>query len=179
MNPAAGLVVLTGDLPGIGGRIKEHLGDFRVEELPLYEPSGEGTHVYFRIEKVGLATPAAIERIARHMGVRPSEIGVAGLKDARAVASQTMSLEHADADKLLHYRDTQMRVVAVDRHTNKLRPGHLAGNRFVVRVRGVGAEKLDAAQATSLLLLMSKKNLVFYFVIRVKPLSLRKKLKLS
>ena len=30
---------LTDDLPGIGGVIKQHVKDFRVEELPLYQPA--------------------------------------------------------------------------------------------------------------------------------------------
>jgi tRNA pseudouridine13 synthase len=141
------LPYLTSQLPGIGGRIKESCEDFRVEEIPLYQPSGEGTHVYFRVTKKGLTTPAAIERIARHMGVRPHDIGVAGLKDAQAITSQMMSLEHADPVSLAACRDAQMQVQVVSRHTNKLRPGHLAANRFAIRMRGCGAAQLPAARA--------------------------------
>lgn len=145
LSPATGLPYLTGDLPGVGGRIKEHLGDFRVEELPLYEPSGEGTHVYFRVRKAGVSTPEATGRIARHMGVSPHDIGVAGLKDARAVTTQMMSLEHADPDGLAAYRDEHVSVEVLARHTNKLRPGHLRGNRFTILLRGAGEAQLEAA----------------------------------
>ena len=138
---------LTHDMPGIGGTIKDRLEDFRVEEVPLYEPCGEGTHVYFRVVKAGIPTPAAVDRIARYMSVRPGEIGVAGLKDARAVTTQMMSLEHADPAKLAAYKDSQMQVTWTGRHTNKLRRGHLAANRFVIRVRDVGAGQVDSAQA--------------------------------
>ena len=141
------LPYLTADLPGVGGRIRQKLEDFRVEELPLYEPCGEGSHVYFRIVKAGIPTPAAVERIARYMGVRPSDIGLAGLKDAQAIATQMLSLEHADPARLAAYRDAQVQVVWTGRHGNKLRPGHLAGNRFVVRIRGAGAAQLAAAEA--------------------------------
>jgi len=138
---------LTADLPGIGGRIKESLDDFRVDELPLYEPCGEGSHVYFRIAKAGVPTPVAVERIARYMGVRPTDIGLAGLKDAQATTTQMLSLEHADPVKLAAYRDAQVQVTWTGRHGNKLRPGHLAGNRFAVRIRGAGQAQLAAAQA--------------------------------
>ena len=138
---------LTADLPGIGGRIKQHVDDFRVTELPLYEPCGAGTHVYFRVRKAGVPTPAAIARIARYMSVRPHEIGVAGLKDAQAVAVQMMSLEHADPAKLAAYRDSQVQVIWTGRHDNKLRAGHLAGNCFDVRVRCVRPGCLATAQA--------------------------------
>jgi tRNA pseudouridine13 synthase len=141
------LPYLTPDLPGVGGRIKEHVEDFLVEEQPLYEACGEGTHVYFRVRKAGIPTPAAVERIARHMGVHPHEIGLAGLKDAHAVTEQTMSLEHADPDRLAGFADGQLAVTWTGRHTNKLRPGHLAGNRFTIRLRGVGEAQLDDARA--------------------------------
>lgn len=145
--PAPSLPYLTADLPGTGGRIKERLEDFRVEELPLYDPCGAGSHVYFRIVKAGVPTPVAVERIARYMGVRPGDVGLAGLKDAQAIATQMLSLEHADPARLAAYRDAQVQVVWTGRHGNKLRPGHLAGNRFVVRIRGVGPGQLAAAEA--------------------------------
>ena len=59
---------LTRDLPGVGGEIKRFDEDFLVEEVPLYRPSGQGTHTYFTIEKRGLTTHAAIQHIARLLG---------------------------------------------------------------------------------------------------------------
>ena len=141
------LPYLTGEMPGIGGRIKENLEDFQVAEVPLYPFDGQGTHLLFLVRKAGIPTAAAVERIARHMGVRGDEIGLAGLKDAQAVTTQWMSLEHADEARLLAYRDSQVHILQATRHTNKLRPGHLAGNRFVIRIRGAGPERLPAAQA--------------------------------
>ncbi len=155
------LPYLTRELPGVGGRVKDRVEDFRVEELPLYEASGSGTHVYFRVVKTGIPTPVAVSRIARYMGVRPGEIGVAGLKDARSVATQRMSLEHADPDKLARYRDSQMQVVWTGRHTNKLRPGHLRGNRFAIRVRGVGQAELERVQ--EILDVLSRRGVPNYF----------------
>jgi tRNA pseudouridine13 synthase len=144
--PPDELPCLTADLPGIGGRIKQHLDDFRVEEMPLYEPCGEGTHVYFRVTKAGLPTPEAVRRIARHVGVAPAAIGLAGLKDARAVTAQMMSLEHVDPQVLAGFRDPAISVEVVSRHTNKLRPGHLGGNRFRIRIREVHQRELPAAE---------------------------------
>ena len=137
---------LTESLPGVGGRIKETSDDFQVDELPLYEPCGEGTHVYFRIRKVGIPTPVAVDRIARYMGVQGRQIGLAGMKDAHAVTTQLLSLEHADIEKIAAYKDPQLKVIWTGRHGNKLRPGHLAGNRFLIRIRDVGLEQLPAAQ---------------------------------
>ena len=58
------LPYLTSDFPGIGGRIKVRPEDFQVQEIPLYEPSGQGEHVYCEIQKVGIPTFEAIHRIA-------------------------------------------------------------------------------------------------------------------
>ena len=141
------LPYLTSRLPGIGGRIKVRPEDFRVDEQSLYEASGEGTHVYARIRKLGIPTPVAVERIARHMDVRPTDVGFAGLKDAQALATQWLSIEHVDADKLAAFSDGQMQVIEVTHHTNKLRPGHLAGNRFAIRIREAAADSFPAVQA--------------------------------
>jgi len=143
---ALNLPHLTADLPGVGGRIKQHADDFRVEEIPLYPASGEGTHIYFTVRKRGIPTPAAVARIAKHMKVRPAEIGIAGMKDAQAVTTQQMSLEHADPEKLAGFRDRQVEILSTTRHTNKLRPGHLEANRFIIKVRGAAADGLERAQ---------------------------------
>src|SRR6476660_9878128 len=80
------------DFAGIGGVIKQRPEDFFVQEIPLYEPSGEGEHVYAEIQKVGISTFEAIDRIARALDVSPRGIGYAGMKDAQAVTRQSLSI---------------------------------------------------------------------------------------
>ncbi|MHC4562337.1 MAG: tRNA pseudouridine(13) synthase TruD [Planctomycetota bacterium] len=155
------LPYLTADLPGVGGRIKVYCEDFRVDEVPLYAACGDGTHLYFQIRKAAVPTPAAVERIARHMNVRPSEIGLAGLKDAQAMATQWLSLEHADEKKLAVYRDAQIQILEITRHTNKLRPGHLAGNRFTIRIRDIRSDAVDDAR--TVLAVLSQRGVPNYF----------------
>jgi len=149
MADAHRLRYFTEDLPGTGGAIKRTCEDFRVTELPLYPASGEGTHVYFGLRKRGLATRAAIERVARLLGCRGGSFGAAGLKDARALTEQTVSIEHltdAQLAKLQSLEDDAVKVTWVSRHTNKLKMGHLAGNRFDIRIRDVGPPQLAAAE---------------------------------
>ncbi|NOT02242.1 MAG: tRNA pseudouridine(13) synthase TruD [Phycisphaerales bacterium] len=142
------LPYLTADIPGIGGTIKSRPEDFFVEELPLYEPSGEGTHVYVQIEKTGITTQDAVHWIANALGKRDRDIGVAGRKDAHAVTRQTISVEHVDPDDVLRMSIQGVRVVRVDRHGNKLRVGHLRGNRFIVKVRDVPPHAMTSARST-------------------------------
>ncbi len=137
---------LTADLPGVGGVIKRYDEDFVVQEIPRYEACGEGTHVYFTIEKRGLTTHRAIGMIARALGRRDQDIGYAGLKDAHGVTRQTMSVEHIEPSKVESLTFDKMRIVSVTRHTNKLKLGHLAGNRFILRIRDTVDSPLHRAK---------------------------------
>lgn len=137
-------VYLTADVPPVGGVLRERPEDFFVEELPLYEPSGRGEHLYLFVEKRNLTTTQAIAAIARHFRVPHGAVGYAGLKDKRAVTRQLFSVHlpgksEADFPAFEHDR---MAILWMDRHENKLRRGHLAGNRFVIRIRGVDATKV-------------------------------------
>jgi tRNA pseudouridine13 synthase len=134
------LPFLTQHHPGIGGRIKAAPEDFLVEEIPLYEPSGDGQHIYAGLEKRGLSTHQAINSIARQLGVSTRGIGYAGLKDARAVTRQVISIDGVDPAQVEALDLPGVVILWVDRHRNKLKIGHLAGNRFTIRVRDVGHE---------------------------------------
>ncbi len=155
------LPYLTAALPGIGGAIKTSVDDFRVAEIPLYEACGQGDHTYIQIRKRGIPTPAAVERLARYMGVGRMAIGFAGMKDAQAVTTQWLSIEHADEARLAMFNDRQMEIIATTRHTNKLKTGHLAGNRFTIRIRQVGADDLVNAQA--ILDVLARRGVPNYF----------------
>lgn len=147
MDRPSPLPFLTRDVPPVPGAVKARREDFRVEEIPLYEPSGSGTHVYFTIEKSGLPTMAAVRQIARALGVEPRQIGYAGLKDARAVTRQRLSLEHVDPDRVARLALPGIRVIDVGRHGNKLRIGHLKGNRFAIRMRETDPSRLSDVKA--------------------------------
>ncbi|MFQ5614640.1 MAG: tRNA pseudouridine(13) synthase TruD, partial [Anaerolineae bacterium] len=144
MNDA--LPYLTSDLPGIGGQLKTTPDDFCVEEIPLYEPSGEGQHLFLTVEKRGMTTLKAVRQIARALKADPRQIGYAGLKDAQAVTRQTISVDGVSPDRAASLDLPGITIMAVQRHKNKLRLGHLAGNRFIIRVRGVEPEALPLAE---------------------------------
>jgi len=127
---------LTEGVPGTGGSLRVELEDFLVEEVPLYEPCGTGEHVLFEIEKRGISTREAARRVALRLGVRVEGIGFAGQKDSRSVARQWMSAQHVEPASVMQLDAPGLRVLRAARHRNKLRLGHLAANRFTIRVRG-------------------------------------------
>ncbi len=138
---------LTQDLPGIGGSIKEQLEDFVVEELPLYAPAGEGEHTFFEIRKTGLSTFQAVRAVAQALGIQPNRIGYAGLKDARAITCQILSAEGIPPETVSALDLPDIRIMWAERHRNKLKIGHLRGNRFTIRVRGVEESALPLCRA--------------------------------
>lgn len=131
------LPYLTRTFPGVGGSIKNRPEDFFVQEVPLYEPSGAGEHVYCEVEKVGVTTFDAVDRLARALNVSPRDVGYAGMKDARAVTRQLFSIPGVTEAAVVAAAVPDMKVLWAARHGNKLRLGHLAGNRFAIKVRGV------------------------------------------
>ena len=148
-------------VPQAEGLIRSHPEDFVVEEIPAYEPGGQGDHVYFSIEKRGISTMHAVRKIAGALGVKPFAIGIAGMKDARAITRQMMSLEHVNPDRVLDIDIPRIRVLWVKRHRNKLKIGHLAGNRFVIRVRNTEPERID--QVRERLLELHERGVPNYF----------------
>ena len=138
------LPYLTRDFAGVGGVIKQRAEDFFVQEIPLYEPSGEGEHVYCEIQKINLTTFDAVGAIARGLGVSSRDIGYAGMKDARAISRQVLSIWGTTPEAVMALRLPDITVQWAARHGNKLRLGHLAGNRFAIRIRDVDPMKVTA-----------------------------------
>lgn len=126
----------------MAGRLREHPEDFRVDEIMGFEPDGEGEHLLLHVRKTGANTEWVARRLASHAGLPVSTVGYAGLKDKHAVTTQWFSVHvglHLDPDWTL--LDAQgVEVLEVHRHRRKLRRGALRGNRFRLRVRGLGGD---------------------------------------
>src|SRR5580704_908652 len=139
------LPFLTADRPAIGGRLKDRPEDFVVEEIPAYEPCGEGEHLFLWIEKTDVAADELSRHVARALRISPRDIGMAVLKDWRAVTRQFVSVPATCEPSIGRIDTDRIRVLRNARHRNKLRTGHLRGNRFSLLVR----EAVADAAATS------------------------------
>lgn len=155
------LPYLTRDFPGIRGSIKQRAEDFFVQEIPLYEPCGEGEHVYCEIQKVGLTTFDAIHRIAHALNVSSRDIGFAGMKDARAVTRQNLSIPGTSEQAVMNLRIPGMDVLWAARHRNKLKLGHLSGNRFAIKIREVNPT--DVVKLQPVVELLQRRGMPNYF----------------
>jgi tRNA pseudouridine13 synthase len=158
------LPFLTADLPGIGGKIKTIPADFVVDEIPLYELAGTGTHVCAYIQKKGMTTAELVTRLGQLLGVRKFDIGYAGRKDANAITRQWVSIEHIDPEKLETMDLPGIKVLELTRHKNKLKIGHLKGNRFTIRLRNLASPLKEAEQqAKAIMDVLCRRGVPNYF----------------
>ncbi len=117
--------------------------DFFVEEIPAFEPGGEGEHLLLAVEKRGLSTAAVARRLAEWASLPEMAIGYAGMKDRHAVTRQRFSvhLPKRAAPDTATLRSDDLQVLDATWHNRKLPRGALAGNRFVLTLREVQGER--------------------------------------
>lgn len=154
-------LLICGDLPPVEGRLGPDPSDFQVDELPLYPFSGEGEHLLVRVRKRLCTTPELVARLAQAAGVAAKDVGIAGMKDKHAVTSQWISLPSKARPPETWELPDGVELLEVTRHGNKLRTGHLSGNRFRLRLLGVA---LDAgARAARICQRIEERGLPNYF----------------
>ncbi|MEO8901900.1 MAG: tRNA pseudouridine(13) synthase TruD [Polyangiaceae bacterium] len=144
--------LMFGELPAIEAAVGPAPEDFVVDEVPLYPHSGIGEHLYVRVEKRSYTTPAMLRVVTRAAGVDERDVGYAGLKDKHAVTRQWLSLPSKARPPSEWQLPDGIRVVEQTRHSNKLRTGHLLGNRFRITLVTADASALDKASAIAELL---------------------------
>lgn len=127
--------------PLFTGRIKLSCDDFVVTEVPGFACAGSGEHDYLWIEKTGANTAWVADALARHAGVRSGDVGYAGLKDRQAVTRQWFSVRRptGEGTDWRAFAAAGVRILAIERHTRKLKRGAHAGNAFDIVVRGATA----------------------------------------
>jgi len=122
--------------------------DFIVDEIPLYEFTGEGEHLIVHVRKKDMTTWEMISAIAKYCKIKQRDIGYAGLKDKNAMTMQYISLlAKGNEEKLQTFNHDKIKILSTTRHNNKIRTGHLKGNHFKVRLKkvlGVQKDKLDS-----------------------------------
>ena len=121
--------------------------DFTVEEIPLYEFTGEGEHLVLHVRKKDLTTWEMLDTISNHVGIRRRDMGYAGLKDKHAMTMQYISILAIHEEKLKAFEHDKIKILSMVRHSSKIRIGHLKGNRFKIRLKkvlGVQKDKLDS-----------------------------------
>lgn len=115
--------------------LKSCCDDFRVTEIPAYEASGSGEHLFLLIRKQDVSAAELLKVVSHQLRISQRDIGVAGQKDRRAVTTQYVSVPLRCEGRITAFHDDRIQVLEVTRHENKLRTGHLLGNRFEIVLR--------------------------------------------
>lgn len=133
--------------PAVEAVLRARAEDFVVEEDLGFEPAGAGAHLLLKVRKTDANTAWVARELARLVRCRPQEVGYAGLKDRRAVATQWFSVPRPRAPlELRTLRGEGFEVLESHAHNRKLPRGALAGNRFAVRLRALTGEGSGLAE---------------------------------
>lgn len=129
------LPLATAGLEPVKGEIKSVPEDFIVEEIPAYVPAGEGDFLYLWVEKRDLSSPYMARSLAKALSIPAMEVGMAGYKDRRSVSRQWISVP-GHLEKAVEKVEIEgLKILDKSRHINKLRTGHLHGNKFDILLR--------------------------------------------
>ncbi|MFH1055271.1 MAG: tRNA pseudouridine(13) synthase TruD [Candidatus Altiarchaeota archaeon] len=144
--------------PGIGGTLKEEVGDFVVREVTpeglVLDLGGDvdgdlipGDYTHFTLVKENWDTMRAVKEISKRVGVSRNRFAFAGTKDRRAITAQRVSAYKVPVERLKEVDIKDIRLKDFCYSDENIGLGSLQGNMFTVRVRDVcegAGEGIDA-----------------------------------
>lgn len=145
----------------INFHFKQSPETFVVEEVPLYEFSGVGEHLILKMRKKNLTTWQMLQTVSEQVGVKLRDIGYAGLKDKNALTYQYISINKKYEENLKKLNHPDIKIIEITKHKNKIRLGHLKGNRFFIRLKKVMS--VDAKKIENVLKIIENEGMPNFF----------------
>lgn len=121
--------------------------DFIVSEIPLYEFSNSGEHLILHIRKKDMTTWDMLKHLSEVSGAKVREFGYAGLKDKDGLTVQYVSILNKYEKAFSNFTHSKIKIIDRTYHKNKIKIGHLKGNRFFVRLKKISS--IDAQKLSS------------------------------
>ena len=135
---------------GIGGRIRQLIDDFVVEELLVdgslaevsapveaCEPAGEGRYLICVLIKRRWDTFLAVRTIAERLRINQKRIRFAGIKDTKAFTAQHISLQNVSPSRVLDMQIKDITVYPQRFSSERMYSQLIKGNRFHLTIRGI------------------------------------------
>jgi len=138
---------------GIGGVIRHFVEDFVVEEVLV---DGSKAEISQSIERQVLGsspvknryllcvlvkrdwdTFLALRPVAEQLGISPSRIQIAGIKDAKAFTAQHITVEGVSVEEIQRVRVRDIKIRPIGYLRGKLSPYFLLGNNFHITIRAI------------------------------------------
>lgn len=162
LSPALSLPFKQAYTPCFTGMMKIQPEDFIVTEIDKIIPSGNGEHLWLKIQKTGCNTDWVATQLARIAGVKKRDIGFAGLKDRQAITTQWFSiyLPKGKTPSWASELPQGVNLLEETRHDRKLRRGTLQGNHFNITIRECS---YDQAELSLLVEQVRTKGMPNYF----------------
>ncbi len=152
-----GMEVYVTEAAGVGGAIRRAVEDFRVEEVlvdgskaaieqgaakPVLGASPLRQRFLLCIlAKHNWDTFIAVKNVAKELGIDQARISFAGIKDAKAITAQYITIEGVSAEDAakVHVKDIELRPVGY--FHEQLSTYYLLGNSFNIKIRGINQTK--------------------------------------
>jgi tRNA pseudouridine13 synthase len=135
---------------GVGGRIRQLLDDFVVEELLVdgslaevsapveaWEPAGEGRYLICVLVKRRWDTFLAVRQVAERLRISQKRIRFAGIKDTKAITAQHISLQNVSPNKVLDVQIKDITLYPQRFSKERVYSQLIKGNRFHITLRGI------------------------------------------
>ncbi len=147
----------------LAGGIKGKPEDFVVEEIMQdgrvlevgkqfgFSDAGEGEFCHFVLQKSGWNTQSALEAVAHLVGAGKKRFSFAGTKDRNAQTVQLASMYEIKPSELAAIANKlgNVKINGAWKAKEKVALGDLAGNRFLIRVSGLGEENAGKKHAAA------------------------------
>ena len=134
---------------------------FRVEELPLFRPSGRGQWLILTIRKRDMSTYKLLSVLKSATGADDREIGYAGLKDKNASTVQQISLPRKYEKGLRNLTTDRIEILETAINHKALSIGNLAGNAFQILLNDLAPK--DSRRLQEALRKMEEEGFPNYF----------------
>lgn len=139
LERAIGIELYLTKTPGIGGKIRERIDDFCVEEITNRREGVEGRYLIIELTKRDWETHHLVRTLSRALGISQKRFSWAGTKDKRALTKQKISIWEVGAEELQRVNLPGVELRTIGRSNKKVALGDLLGNNFQIIVRDMDA----------------------------------------
>lgn len=135
---------------GFGGKIRQFIDDFVVEELLLdgslaevnttsagWEPAGSGQYLICVLVKRKWDTFMAVRQVADRLHINQKRVRFAGIKDTKALTAQHISLQSVSPGSVLNLQIKDIMVYPQRFSKERMYSQLIKGNRFHITIRGI------------------------------------------
>jgi len=117
------------------------LSERNVEQRALGSSSVENRYLLCVLVKRNWDTFLAVKAVARQLGISTKRVQFAGIKDAKAVTAQHITVEDVSAEEIQKVQAKDIEIYPIGYFRSKLSSYYLLGNHFHITIRAISHSK--------------------------------------